>query len=257
MPPRATAKPSSTGSGCCRSSRPRTTARSISRWPKQAEAAKLYAEATVLYGRCLALDPIGLGGGVQPRQLLPRAGRRRRGRRPPMRWPSRSTRASSRRGSTMRRCCADEGKIDAARQHLQPRHRDRRRTMPTRSTISRRSNSTLDDLTRRGAGGRAISSSTRTSTGRGPRRAASPSSISTRASRPAEMTTNFLFDGPEDARVTIMLAHGAGAPMDSASMNATTKALAAAGFRVARFEFGYMAARRTRRAQAAAEGRER
>ena len=59
------------------------------------------------------------------------------------------------------------------------------------------------------------------------------------------MPTNFLFDGPEDARVTILLSHGAGAPMDSASMNATTKVLAAAGFRVARFEFGYMAARRT------------
>lgn len=59
------------------------------------------------------------------------------------------------------------------------------------------------------------------------------------------MPTNFLFDGPEDARVTILLAHGAGAPMDSASMNATTKALAEQGFRVARFEFGYMASRRT------------
>jgi len=33
--------------------------------------------------------------------------------------------------------------------------------------------------------------------------------------------------------------------MDSASMEATAKALAAAGFRVVRFEFGYMAARRT------------
>ena len=40
------------------------------------------------------------------------------------------------------------------------------------------------------------------------------------------MATSFIFDGPEDARVTILLAHGAGAPMDSASMNATTKALA-------------------------------
>ena len=30
------------------------------------------------------------------------------------------------------------------------------------------------------------------------------------------MATNFLLDGPEDARVTILLAHGAGAPMDSA-----------------------------------------
>lgn len=57
--------------------------------------------------------------------------------------------------------------------------------------------------------------------------------------------TSFLFDGPEDARVTILLAHGAGAPMDSASMNATTRALAEEGFRVARFEFSYMASRRT------------
>jgi predicted alpha/beta-hydrolase family hydrolase len=57
--------------------------------------------------------------------------------------------------------------------------------------------------------------------------------------------TDFLFDGPEDARVTIMLAHGAGAPMDSASMNAAANALAEAGFRIARFEFAYMAARRT------------
>lgn len=58
------------------------------------------------------------------------------------------------------------------------------------------------------------------------------------------MPTQFLFDGPEDARVTILLAHGAGAPMDSGSMNATVKAFAEAGFRVVRFEFGYMAARR-------------
>ena len=54
----------------------------------------------------------------------------------------------------------------------------------------------------------------------------------------------FLFDGPDDAEVTVLLAHGAGAPMDSASMTAATAALAAAGMRVARFEFGYMAARR-------------
>ncbi|MGF6175286.1 alpha/beta hydrolase family protein [Ensifer sp. 4252] len=63
------------------------------------------------------------------------------------------------------------------------------------------------------------------------------------------MGEKFLIDGPDGARVTILLAHGAGAPMDSASMTATAEALAAAGFRVARFEFGYMAARRT------AEGR--
>ena len=58
------------------------------------------------------------------------------------------------------------------------------------------------------------------------------------------MATDFLFDGPEDARVTILLAHGAGAPMDSGSLTAAAKALAEAEFRVARFEFGYMAARR-------------
>jgi predicted alpha/beta-hydrolase family hydrolase len=59
------------------------------------------------------------------------------------------------------------------------------------------------------------------------------------------MATDFLFDGPEDARFTLLLAHGAGAPMDSASLQGTAKALATAGIRVARFEFGYMAARRT------------
>ena len=58
------------------------------------------------------------------------------------------------------------------------------------------------------------------------------------------MNDRFLLDGPADARVTILLAHGAGAPMDSASMSAAAGALAASGFRVARFEFGYMAARR-------------
>jgi predicted alpha/beta-hydrolase family hydrolase len=59
--------------------------------------------------------------------------------------------------------------------------------------------------------------------------------------------TDFLFDGPENAAATILLAHGAGAPMDSAAMTATARALAAAGCRVARFEFGYMAARRSGR----------
>lgn len=59
------------------------------------------------------------------------------------------------------------------------------------------------------------------------------------------MSTQFLLDGPEDARVTVLLAHGAGAPMDSTSMTAVAEAFAAAGLRVARFEFGYMAARRS------------
>ncbi|MBO6719454.1 MAG: alpha/beta hydrolase [Rhizobiaceae bacterium] len=57
--------------------------------------------------------------------------------------------------------------------------------------------------------------------------------------------TAFLFDGPEDAPATVLLAHGAGAPMDSKSMTAAAQALAAEGLRVARFEFAYMAARRS------------
>ena len=57
--------------------------------------------------------------------------------------------------------------------------------------------------------------------------------------------TDFLFDGPETAPATILLAHGAGAPMDSKSMTAAAEALAGCGLRVARFEFGYMAARRS------------
>ena len=56
---------------------------------------------------------------------------------------------------------------------------------------------------------------------------------------------NFLLDGPEHADVTVLLAHGAGGAMDSAGMNAIAAALAGAGFRVARFEFAYMAGRRS------------
>jgi hypothetical protein len=51
-------------------------------------------------------------------------------------------------------------------------------------------------------------------------------------------------DGPNDAARIVALAHGAGAPMDSPFMNAFAEGLAAQGFRVARFEFPYMAARR-------------
>lgn len=58
------------------------------------------------------------------------------------------------------------------------------------------------------------------------------------------MTHSFLFEGPEDAEFTLLLAHGAGAPMDSAAMTALSAALGKTGFRVARFEFPYMAARR-------------
>jgi len=55
---------------------------------------------------------------------------------------------------------------------------------------------------------------------------------------------NFIFDGPVTAGITILLAHGAGAPMDSASLTTIAGALGGTGLRVARFEFGYMNARR-------------
>ena len=54
----------------------------------------------------------------------------------------------------------------------------------------------------------------------------------------------FLWNGPERARLTVVLAHGAGAPMDSPFMNFFAEGLAARGLRVGRFEFPYMAARR-------------
>jgi predicted alpha/beta-hydrolase family hydrolase len=56
---------------------------------------------------------------------------------------------------------------------------------------------------------------------------------------------DFLFDGPEDAGSVVVLAHGAGAPMDSPFLNRFAQGLAARGLRVARFEFPYMRARRT------------
>ncbi|MBB5041982.1 alpha/beta family hydrolase [Shinella fusca] len=59
------------------------------------------------------------------------------------------------------------------------------------------------------------------------------------------MSIPFLFTGPQDAPFTLLLAHGSGAPMDSPAMNAAASALAAEGLRIARFEFAYMAARRS------------
>lgn len=56
---------------------------------------------------------------------------------------------------------------------------------------------------------------------------------------------DLILDGPAGASCTIALAHGAGAPMDSAFMAAFAEGLAGKGFRVARFEFPYMAERRT------------
>ncbi|MFQ5971373.1 MAG: alpha/beta fold hydrolase [Alphaproteobacteria bacterium] len=54
----------------------------------------------------------------------------------------------------------------------------------------------------------------------------------------------WLIAGPKRAEWTVALAHGAGAPMDSPFMNIVADGLAAAGLRVVRFEFPYMARRR-------------
>jgi uncharacterized protein len=57
--------------------------------------------------------------------------------------------------------------------------------------------------------------------------------------------SDLLFDGPEDASATVVLAHGAGAPMNTPFMNSVARGLSAGGgVRVVRFEFPYMHARR-------------
>ena len=56
--------------------------------------------------------------------------------------------------------------------------------------------------------------------------------------------SDFLFDGSKDASITLVLAHGAGAPMNSTFMNVVARGVAGDGIRVARFEFPYMRERR-------------
>ena len=120
--------------------------------------------------------PVGLGGRLQPRQLLPRAGRgRRSGRRLRARHQDRP---EFRRGLVQLRGAAARTKARSTRRAgiLHTRHRDRpglcRRGLQSRDARVRRAGIS----TRRAAGGAAISSSTRTANGRAPPRAASPSS---------------------------------------------------------------------------------
>jgi predicted alpha/beta-hydrolase family hydrolase len=53
-----------------------------------------------------------------------------------------------------------------------------------------------------------------------------------------------LLDGPTSAERTVVLAHGAGAPMDSPFMDDVARGLAERGLHVVRFEFPYMKRRR-------------
>lgn len=53
-----------------------------------------------------------------------------------------------------------------------------------------------------------------------------------------------IFDGPEDAPVRLILAHGAGGPMFTPFMKQMAEGIAAHGVRVARFNFPYMEAKK-------------
>ncbi len=57
--------------------------------------------------------------------------------------------------------------------------------------------------------------------------------------------SGLLTDGPADARWRLLFAHGAGAPMTSPFLGQFAALLAAKGLLVTRFEFPYMAARRS------------
>jgi predicted alpha/beta-hydrolase family hydrolase len=56
---------------------------------------------------------------------------------------------------------------------------------------------------------------------------------------------DLLLSGPDDAAAVVVLAHGAGAPMTSPFMEEIAGLLAEHGIAAARFEFAYMAGRRT------------
>ncbi len=56
---------------------------------------------------------------------------------------------------------------------------------------------------------------------------------------------DYLTDGPKNSKHVFLFAHGAGGPMDHSWMGTVAKAMGEQGIRVVRFEFPYMAARRT------------
>ena len=60
----------------------------------------------------------------------------------------------------------------------------------------------------------------------------------------AESSGRYLIDGAGDGRPTLVLAHGAGAPMDHPWMDRVCTLIAEQGVRTVRFEFPYMAVRR-------------
>ncbi len=61
---------------------------------------------------------------------------------------------------------------------------------------------------------------------------------------PGALAVDYLCEGPAEGPLTLVLAHGAGAGMDTPFMTAMAAGLADRGLQVVRFEFPYMAARR-------------
>lgn len=69
-------------------------------------------------------------------------------------------------------------------------------------------------------------------------------SLEPNRNRAYKRRVKLLHDGPANSPHHLLLAHGAGAPMDSDFMNAIAEGLGKSGVRVTRFEFPYMAQRR-------------
>ena len=67
---------------------------------------------------------------------------------------------------------------------------------------------------------------------------------------------SYLIDGPDQSEHIYLFAHGAGGAMDTAFMNIVAQGLAKHGIRVVRFEFPYMAARRTTKKRGGAPDRQ-
>ncbi len=169
--------------------------------------------AAALYARCLAIDPGDAVAAFNRANCL-----------------AASDRGREAEHELARALRLDPGFVEAwfNLAGLRARPRPRRRG-PRASSTSDRARSDLfrcgvqpcvprvrggRSLRRRGAGGRAISSSIPIPTGAGRPPGGCGLSPFRRGHRPAEMD-GFLIDGPGTATTTLLLAHGAGAPMDS------------------------------------------
>jgi predicted alpha/beta-hydrolase family hydrolase len=69
-------------------------------------------------------------------------------------------------------------------------------------------------------------------------------SIQDKVRKPSNMP-QYLFDGPDESESMFLFAHGSGVGMDSEFMSSMVLGLGERGIKVMRFEFAYMAARRT------------